>query len=344
MIRVRMRVGDLGRMRFAHSPLIEVAESLWIISSRRVQPVHRRWYDETRARLGRVNMHLLGVVVPGHRLHLASFLLPEATDPATTIEQQLQLVADVPADRLYREIEALWHGEPLPEAGRELIRDGAAGPRRVADALWEYWSAAIAPHWREIRAVLDEDVAYRAATLTKGDVGTLLSSLHPKVRLHDEMLQLDIRHTGDKELSGGGLLLVPSVFAWPFLIFDVGSMDPSSLTYPARGVGNLWQSSGSAAADEDTLGALLGRSRAAILSTLAVPYSTTKLALKLGQSPPAVSQHLSVLRRSGLVTSWRSGRSVLYGRTPLATSIVEASGAVINTSVIEASGKLGSPG
>jgi DNA-binding transcriptional ArsR family regulator len=52
--------------------------------------------------------------------------------------------------------------------------------------------------------------------------------------------------------------------------------------------------------------------------------STTELSLKLGQSPSSVSQHLSVLRRSGLVTSWRSGRRVLYRRTDLATSIVEA--------------------
>jgi len=54
--------------------------------------------------------------------------------------------------------------------------------------------------------------------------------------------------------------------------------------------------------------------------------STTDLAGQLGQSSAAVSEHLAVLRRSGLVTSWRSGRRVLYQRTPLATSIVAASG------------------
>jgi DNA-binding transcriptional ArsR family regulator len=35
-----------------------------------------------------------------------------------------------------------------------------------------------------------------------------------------------------------------------------------------------------------------------------------------------VSQHLSVLRRNGLVISWRAGRRVLYRRTDLAASIV----------------------
>jgi DNA-binding transcriptional ArsR family regulator len=40
---------------------------------------------------------------------------------------------------------------------------------------------------------------------------------------------------------------------------------------------------------------------------------------------PAVSAHLGVLRRAGLLTSWRAGRRVLYQRTPLATSIIAAS-------------------
>jgi len=33
-----------------------------------------------------------------------------------------------------------------------------------------------------------------------------------------------------------------------------------------------------------------------------------------------------VLRRAGLVTCWRAGRRVLYQRTPLATSVIAASG------------------
>src|SRR5262249_30877739 len=42
-----------------------------------------------------------------------------------------------------------------------------------------------------------------------------------------------------------------------------------------------------------------GRGRAAVLSCLGLPMSTTELALRLGMSPPAVSQHLATLRRSG---------------------------------------------
>ena len=105
---------------------------------------------------------------------------------------------------------------------------------------------------------------------------------------------------------------------------DRGAAAPPSLTYGPRGIGTLWQTPPARPVEEDALGALLGRSRAAILTGVALPKSTTDLARELGQSPPAVSAHLSVLRRCGLVTSWRSGRRVLYQRTPLASSIVAA--------------------
>jgi DNA-binding transcriptional ArsR family regulator len=321
-----MSAADLGQMRFAHSPLTELAESLWTVTSQQIRTVHRGWYHQIRGRLRRLDMDLLRTLVPGHRMYLARFLLPEATAPAATIEHQLELLAGMPAEELCREIDDIWRGDALPDAGRRLLRDGAAGPRRVADALAEYWSAAIAPDWAGIRAVLDDDIAHRAATLTRSGLRGLMDSLHDKVVLDHDMLQIGGTSDSDKRLAGSGLLLVPSVFSWPYVVIDFRSEEPSSLTYPARGFGNLWSTPGVSPAEDGALTALLGRSRAAILQSLAVPRSTTGLAVKLGQSPPAVSQHLTVLRRSGLVVSWRSGRSVLYRRTALGTSVVDASG------------------
>jgi DNA-binding transcriptional ArsR family regulator len=280
-------------------------------------------------------MDLLRTLVPGHRMYLARFLLPEATGPAATIEHQLEVLADTPADDLYREIADIWRGDPMPEAGRRLLRDGPAGPRRVADALAKYWSVAIAPEWAGIRAVLADDIAFRAATLTRSGVGGLLDSLHDKVTFDEDTIRIDIQIDGgpggDKRPGEAGMLLVPSVFSWPYVIIDFRSQQPSSLTYPARGIGNLWSAPGPAPDEDVALAALLGRTRAAILVALAVPQSTTELARKLGQSPPAVSQHLTVLRRSAMVASWRTGRSVLYRRTALATSVVQASGSVADT-------------
>jgi DNA-binding transcriptional ArsR family regulator len=40
--------------------------------------------------------------------------------------------------------------------------------------------------------------------------------------------------------------------------------------------------------------------------------STSELALRFGMTPPAVSRHLAVLLRAGLVESEREGQRVLY--------------------------------
>ena len=322
-----MSVSDLGRTRFAFSPLTEAAESLYMLASGAVHPLYRGWFESVRPRLDLVDLPLLTAVIPARPL-IADFLLAGAVDPTTTIEQQLRLVAELPADYLAAEIEAVWEDERMPPRARELIVS-AAGPRRLADALRRYWSVAIEPHWRAMRAVLDDDVAHRANKLTKGGVGAMLADLAPEVSLRGEVLRIDKKRQvdGDQEedLSGIGLLLVPSVFVWPNVVFAVSPSGPATLTYPARGVASLWGHDDVVAAAENELGALLGRSRAEIIVALAVPHSTTELALALGQSPSSVSQHLSVLRRCGLVKSWRSGRSVLYRRTDLATSIVDAS-------------------
>jgi DNA-binding transcriptional ArsR family regulator len=326
MIHVRLRVGDLGRMRFSLSPLVEVAESLYMLSSGKVEPVHRGWYAAIRHRLHMVDLELLHAVVPA-RSYIADFLLPGATYPARTMADQLDRLARMPADRMGRDIEDAWQGEALPMRARRLAAAGSAGPGLLANALAVYWTVAIEPYWRNMRAVLDDDVAFRVAALTRSGLREVLADLHPQICIRDEEIRIDKRHTWQQDLSGAGLLLVPSVFTWPNVIFEPGCEGPASLTYAVRGVGKIWGPPQTQAANDDALGALLGRSRAAILTCLELPHSTTELALKLGQSPPSVSQHLSVLRRSDLVTSWRSGRSVLYRRTALASSLVEASAA-----------------
>ncbi|WP_408607111.1 ArsR/SmtB family transcription factor [Actinokineospora bangkokensis] len=95
---------------------------------------------------------------------------------------------------------------------------------------------------------------------------------------------------------------------------------PTTLIYPARGASALWETS--RGHDPAALAELLGRSRARLLVTLEVPASTTHLARELGLAVGAVGDHLAVLRRAGLLDRARSGRSVLYRRTPLGDALV----------------------
>lgn len=326
MIRLRFGRGDLERLRFAYSPLAEVAESLYVLHTGHVPALHRPWFEQIRTRLSRLDTALLRAIVPAPRPHVASFLLVGAREPTTSIDRQLALVADCPVERLRADLEVVWRGE-LPDATQRVLCNGG-GPR-IADALGRYWAVAVGPFWQQIRAVLDADVAYRASRIASGGIAALLADLHPELELTENAIHVQSSAAGrEHQLTGSGLVLVPCVFAWPHVMADFGGADAPSITYGPRGIGNLWRSAVIPGPDGDGLGALLGRSRAAILLHLALPASTSDLSRALGQSMPAVSAHLAVLRRCGLVTSWRAGRRVLYQRTPLATSVAAASGAL----------------
>ncbi len=107
-------------------------------------------------------------------------------------------------------------------------------------------------------------------------------------------------------------------------MFDPGSLGLPILDYRPRGLGTVWDSNGTSSGAQDPLTALIGESRTAILRNAELPRTTTDLAHELSLSGATISVHLSILRRCGMVTSWRSGRRVLYQRTPLASSILSA--------------------
>jgi DNA-binding transcriptional ArsR family regulator len=64
---------------------------------------------------------------------------------------------------------------------------------------------------------------------------------------------------------------------------------------------------------ERVFAALASMPRRQVIAFLAqTALSTTDLALRFGMSAPAVSRHLSVLQRAGLVSAERQGQRVLY--------------------------------
>jgi DNA-binding transcriptional ArsR family regulator len=325
MIRLLLGPTDLQRLRFAYSPLAEVAESVYVLNSGNIPAVHHQWYAKVRSRLQDVDLDVLRAIVPAPRPHVASFLLAGAHEPATSFASQLDLVASRSAAQLRADLEVVWRGD-LPRSTTRILENGA-GPR-IAQALHRYWQVAIEPYWPRIRAVLDADIAYRATRLAKGGIEALLADLSPDLELAEQALHVQSSAAPrSHELAGAGLVLVPCVFAWPHTMVDLGSGNAPSITYGPRGVATIWPDTEPPAPDDDALAALLGRSRAAILLEIAMPKSTSDIARDLGQSMPAVSAHLGVLRRCGFVESWRAGRRVLYQRTALATSVVAASSA-----------------
>ena len=323
MIRLRLAAGDFTQMRFGFSPMTELVFSLYMLHSGQVDPLYRGWTRSARQRVRDLDAELLQAVVP-HRGVLPDF--PQGSAGfATTIEQQLKLLAGWEADLLRAELEAAWRFDELPSAAQRLLAAGPAGLRRLADVFWAYWEAVLAPHWRRMWAVLESEVAYRARQLARGGLTELLTDLHPWLQLDHDCLSLNQHSDHDREydLTGTGLLLMPCIFATPNVMFGpVPNITAPCLIYRPRGVATVWETIGPGSAGDDPLGALIGRSRAAILRSTSLPKSTTELAREFGRAGGTVSEHLSTLRRCGMITSWRSGRSVLYQRTPLATSLM----------------------
>jgi predicted transcriptional regulator len=77
------------------------------------------------------------------------------------------------------------------------------------------------------------------------------------------------------------------------------------------------------AASDRSLVALLGRTRTFILTTTAAGFcTTTQLAHRAGVSIASASQHATVLRDTGLITSRRQGSCVIHAITPLGTTLI----------------------
>jgi DNA-binding transcriptional ArsR family regulator len=270
-----------------------------------------------------VDLAFLTAIAPPGRWAPDFFFLP-STSPLTSIEDQLRELGGIDGDHVAQMMDLVYEGRDLPPVVQEFVTDPAGGLARLAEAVYDYWQVAIGPYWVRIVGVLEEDVTYRASRSVSGGLFALLTDLHPEVTLEDGLLRVDKPHHAPATYLGAELTLVPSVFVWPDLIIGHSRPGKFELTYAARGVGRVWEGLSQEQIPDDPLGALIGRSRAAVLLRLDVPMSTTHLARDLGQSPATVSKHLSILREGGMVTSWRSGRSVLYRRTPLAETVLAA--------------------
>ena len=329
VLRVEVGNEDLTMSRFALSPLWELTHALRLLAGPPDTSVLRPWLVRAHDRyLALTRAADVGVILalnpPGWG---ADFLAPIPAGVSTTIGDLLDQVRSTPAGQVQHEVALVLARQPPvdPRIEQILTSDRAAG--YVADVLAAAWQALLEPEWQTLRAILERDVVYRAGQLTSRGWAAALGDLHPDLAWDQGRIVLN-RMSGyqDGALGGRGLLFVPSVFVWPKLALGLDPPWPPSLIYPARGVAALWERPGTAAASGTTLDRLLGPSRAAILITLEEPASTTQLVATLGQSLGGIGDHLAVLREAGLISRARSGRSVLYRRTPVGDALVAADG------------------
>ncbi len=320
MLRIHFTQEDLGRTRLAAGPkpMWEVLLSLHKLGDRHGTLVFDEWRRRVRARLPAATRWLLEVAPP--RGYSPDFLTPAAD--AADLEQELDLVLSTPGRRIRADLGQLATQQPVRGQVAALAHGTHGSLHELAAAIRSYHRISLAPYWPQIQVCVQADLAARTRSLVHAGLDKVLSDLHPHIRWQPPVLEIPFAVDQDLHLDGRGLLLVPSFFCWkkpttlkdpalaPVLVFPI----EHDLT---------WLHRPPATARERSLAALLGHTRALVLAAIAADCcTTTQLAQRAGISIASASQHATVLRDSGLITTRRRGSCVIHAITSLGTSLI----------------------
>jgi DNA-binding transcriptional ArsR family regulator len=253
------------------------------------------------------------------------FLAPAPSVRAPGLDDELARVRATPAKPVRASLRRVFGDHPWPDSATELFERPAESLAEIAAELADCHDRLVRPHWERIRPVLEADIAYRAGLLAGGGARSLFSDLHPDLRWSGGTLTLTDTEEGTSRfrvmMGPDGVVLMPSVFNWPLVSVSKATSSQTTLLYPARGTATVWE--GGVAAAPDAVEELLGPARARLLAALRSPATTSALALRFGVTPSAVSQHLAVLHRGGLLDRERTGRRVLYQASELGLALLD---------------------
>lgn len=329
MHRLEIGVADLAASRFATSPLYETIAAIQLLAKPGKSAVNAPWVRWAQPLLAARPSRLIRVweLVINGLPYYPEFLIPAPTVRAPAFADELTRLRATSDDVVRTSLGRVFADLPWPPAAVELAERPGPALAEIADELAAFYGRLIAPHWERMRPVLDADIAYRGGLLAAGGARALLRDLHPDIRWSEGVLTLtDHRDERVHEalLGPDGVVLLPCVFAWPEPSVSMATSTQTMLCYPARAAATVWY------ADADGLpgtdGAttqLLGAVRTRLLAALRSPATTTALARALGVTPSAVSQHVTVLYRAGLIDRARSGRAVLYQANDLGLAILD---------------------
>ncbi|MFF9345900.1 DUF5937 family protein [Streptomyces sp. NPDC014734] len=313
---------DLLRCRFALSPLGETQAAVRVLDRPDRHGYHLPWLRLIREAATGLDLRPLWLLMPRSG-HSPDFFSPPPPGPVPSFEEEIAGVRSLDPELARQDLALALANRPevlRSPAGRAMLADPARALRDLADLLERAWRTLIEPHWPRLRALLEADIAYHSRRLAEVGFERLLGELSPQLSWSESTLTIvGIQGRHSRVLGGQGLVLIPSVFCWPDAVSGYEPPWQPAIVYPARGIGGLWTRS--ADRTPKALARLLGRGRAEILCALDEPAGTSALAERLGLALSSVSEHLSVLRAAGLLTSRRYGHQVLYERTPLGIAL-----------------------
>ncbi|GGS89471.1 transcriptional regulator [Streptomyces tanashiensis] len=325
MLRFEVSVEDLLRSRFALSPALDLCLLLRSLAGRG-QPLPRAWATRLMPAFERLRRETelnaaLALQTPQGG---PNFVAPPPRGLNQTWADDLAMIRATPLEAARHEFAATATGPSARDPRVRAVLDSPDTVSRIAEAMDQAWHELLAADWPQLRAICERDVVHRVGVIGEHGWAATIESLHPGIAWRAGGIEIGFFRGGTVRLAGDGLLLIPSVVVG-HIAAHIEDPWPRTLVYPARGTAALWGEQ-ETVPQPDALTALVGRARARLLLALEAPASTSHLARSLAMAPGAVGDHLAILRGAGLLVRARSGRSVLYRRTPLGEALVAASG------------------
>ncbi|MEU9098527.1 winged helix-turn-helix domain-containing protein [Streptomyces sp. NPDC048361] len=326
MLRFEVSVDDLLRSRFALSPAMDLCFLLASLAGRD-RPLPRATATRLLPAFERLRRESeLDAALALHSSHGGpNFVAPPPRGLNQSWADDLAVIRATPLEAARREFATTALGPSARDPHVRAVLDSTDAVSRIAEAMDRAWHELLAPDWPQLRAICERDVVHRVGVIGEHGWITAIKGLHPSITWQAGGIEIGhFPQVGTVRLAGDGLLLIPSVFVRNIAAHTEDPW-PRTLIYGARGTAALWGEQ-ETTPQLDALPALVGRARARLLLALDAPASTSHLARSLAMAPGAVGDHLAILRGAGLLVRARSGRSVLYRRTPLGEALVAGTG------------------
>jgi DNA-binding transcriptional ArsR family regulator len=316
MLRIQFTADDLASTRFLAEPAPALELKFAVRGLRR--GIRAPWGERWR---GRASAAIPKSAWPAVR-HLGghfSWALTPTLAVGGDLDEGMDAFLGFGRERLREEL-ALFFGAPNSGVPA-LLRCAADGDRDAGRLLLHgtrtAFAATVQPYWADIRANHHHELAQHGRLLACRGVRAALTTVLPGARWRGDCLLIDSPQDHTVRLGGRGLVITPAAF-WtgPPLVGALPDQ-PVLLAYAAPAELSI-----RAGAESDSLAAILGATRAAVLRLLTTEHTTGDIARQLGISAASASEHSAALRAARLVSSRRDGKAVIHRATGLALDLI----------------------
>jgi DNA-binding transcriptional ArsR family regulator len=328
MLRIHFTGSDLVRTRLADTPdpLWETVLSLHMLRARYGAMVFDGWRRRVRDALhdfgqtAAVKQFLFPLTPDAS--YFPDFLTPP--EGLLGLTDGIEAVCATPRHRIRHEIWRLRFPGDRPSwamrlaAERDVMTD-------LGRALVGYHRTALGPYWDRMKVGVETDHTRRALLRRTAGIKIVLAGISPMARWRANVLETPYPVDRDLHLGGRGLVLIPSYFCWHHPVALADPDLPPTIVYPLRPTVDFLDYSPIGAVDPK-LTKLIGPTRSRVLSASAQGATTSELARRAGVSVATASQHATVLREGGLISSNRQANAVIHTLTPLGTALLGRGG------------------